>query len=177
MLIGPSLFPVIFAALAGRSVQSLAQWRAAKGVGLSRLWSLARSRTVLDTVSIPFVLGRATPLLLCALLWLLWALSPIGGQASLRLLTIGTVESQTASPVHLGYMDTGPVAHMYAAEITLLGNDIDAAIGNVPPALYEQYAAALLQAPGAKLAAQDAWGGVKIPRLSALDAKRAGVGG
>ncbi|KAK5007153.1 hypothetical protein LTR28_005626 [Elasticomyces elasticus] len=94
-------------------------------------------------------------------LLLLWALSPIGGQASLRLLEKrDRVQSENFS---LRYLDTGPAAGIWP--LSAFGTS-GAALDQIVTALF---AAVLVSPNDAKTAPQDTWGNVKIPRLEALD--------
>jgi hypothetical protein len=77
----------MFTAIVGRFLTSLAAWRLECGVEVAAVEYLAGSRTVFGTISTPFrlkLLHRTLPVLL-----VLWSLSPLGGQASLRVVYPG----------------------------------------------------------------------------------------
>ena len=89
----------------------------------------------------------------------LWALSPLGGQASLRLMSRELAE--TSSPTKLRYMTTGPGATMWGLSSTYVdsGKFADASA---------LYTAALLAPLSTKLGPTDPWGNVKIPSMESL---------
>ena len=77
----------MFTAIVGRFLISLAAWRLECGVEVAAVEYLAGSRTVFGTISTPFrlkLLHRTLPVVL-----VLWSLSPLGGQASLRVVYPG----------------------------------------------------------------------------------------
>ncbi|EUC41088.1 hypothetical protein COCMIDRAFT_107120, partial [Bipolaris oryzae ATCC 44560] len=84
ILLGPTLFPLAFTALAGRSLKKIALWRAQEGTTLGVLERILGSQSLVSTVSHAISL-RSLNFLAIGLL-ILWALSPLGGQSALRLL-------------------------------------------------------------------------------------------
>ncbi|KAK4986133.1 hypothetical protein LTR50_005505 [Elasticomyces elasticus] len=122
------------------------------------LESLMASQSVWGTFESQLSLRQLT---LGGCLLLLWALSPIGGQASLRLLEKqDRVQSENSS---LRYLDTGPAAGIWPDSAFGSGWS---ALGQIVTAVFT---AALVSPDDAKIAPQDIWGNVKIPRLEALD--------
>ena len=89
---------------------------------------------------------------------LLWALSPTGGQASLRLLSITTKDFNSTSKV--ASMNTGNQSSMLFDDLQTI---LD--YGQVDSI----YAAALLASPSIKESPQDLWNNVKIPRMASLN--------
>jgi hypothetical protein len=97
---------------------------------------------------------------------LLWALSPAGGQASLRLLSITTRDINS----------TTFVAYMNSANTTsMLFNDLQTSFvyGEVDGV----YTAALLGSPDIKGSPQDMWNNVKIPDMAYLNSSAADIDG
>jgi hypothetical protein len=90
----------------------------------------------------------------------LWALSPLGGQASLRLMTRNLRDTHTSGK--LRYMTTGPAATMWGLSSTYIDSGKFADAGAL-------YTAALLAPLSTKLGTQDPWGNVKIPSLEAMN--------
>lgn len=90
----------------------------------------------------------------------LWALSPLGGQASLRLMD--RQNQDTFSDANLRYMTTGPGGAMWGLSSTYVGSGKFADAGAL-------YTAALLAPVDMKTGPRDPWGNVKIPRLEYLD--------
>ena len=89
---------------------------------------------------------------------LLWALSPLGGQASLRLLETG--RQPNGSIQNVSYLNPE------AASILAQGGDIISSLGFEVNALY---LAALLTPPAGQASAVDTWSNVKIPMIESLE--------
>jgi hypothetical protein len=109
----------MFAAIFGRFLTSLTAWRLERGVDVAAVEYLTGSRTVFGAISTPFrlrIFHRTLPLLLA-----LWSLSPLGGQASIRVVSLGEVTNFTSEFV---YMDVGPDSLTSAAnDLALLYGD------------------------------------------------------
>ena len=116
------------------------------------------SQSVAGTVENQIVLQRLT--FVGVNLLFLWALSPLGGQASLRLMA--RHDRHTSSETKLRYVTTEPGGAMWGLSSTYSGSGKfgDAAA---------LYTAALLAPFETKTGPVDPWGNVKIPRLESLD--------
>ena len=116
------------------------------------------SQSVWGTFESQFLMQRLT--LVGANLLFLWALSPLGGQASLRLMR----RDQQASyaPSKLRYLTTGPGGALFGVAASGSQRWKSAEAG----ALYN---AALLAPQATKNGPQDSWGNIKIPSYEALD--------
>ncbi|KAJ4384221.1 hypothetical protein N0V86_001068 [Didymella sp. IMI 355093] len=101
-------------------------------------------------------------------LLMLWALSPLGGQASLRLMSRGYAETLSSSKVR--YMTTGPGGTMWGLSSTYVDSGKFADAGAL-------YTAALLAPLATKLGSEDPWGNVKIPDLASLSHLRPNASG
>jgi hypothetical protein len=89
-----------------------------------------------------------------ALLLSLWCLSPLGGQASVRILQRG--HRTTSTRVPLRYLSTGPASAILASQtITSRADNALYPLSVVLPRVF-------------KSQHQDLWGNVKIPRFEAL---------
>ncbi|KAF4877607.1 hypothetical protein CGCSCA1_v003248 [Colletotrichum siamense] len=80
----PTLFPIAFSAVAASFLKAAAAWRLEQGISVLSLEYLLNCRTVFSAFTTPISLraaNRLTPLLI-----ILWALSPLGGQAALRVM-------------------------------------------------------------------------------------------
>ncbi|KAF2754488.1 hypothetical protein EJ05DRAFT_143158 [Pseudovirgaria hyperparasitica] len=88
MGVASTLWPIGFAAVMGPMLKSVALWAAERGVTLRMLELLSSSDTVVSTLKTCFDLQYISiwPLALIAI----WLLSPAGGQAVLRALTLHT---------------------------------------------------------------------------------------
>jgi hypothetical protein len=90
----------------------------------------------------------------------LWTLSPLGGQASLRLMT--RQNRDMFANTKLRYMTTGPGGSMWGLSSTYVGSGKFADAGAL-------YTAALLAPFETKVGPRDPWGNVKIPSLEYLN--------
>lgn len=115
------------------------------------------SQSVWGTVESQILMRRMT--IVGANLLFFWSLSPLGGQASLRLLEISTSTTQSFTP--LRYLSTGPGSTAWSMTSgTYVQND-----GGLTE-VEGLYAAALLGSKQAKEGPEDTWGNVKIPYLN-----------
>jgi hypothetical protein len=118
---------------------------------------LLASRSVWGTVESQVLLRRCT--LVGVHLLLLWSLSPLGGQASLRALEKAPKTARNTTTVR--YLHTGADAAIFARD-TLVGDRHN-----------QIYISALTATRGMKLASMDTWGNVRVPRLDGLNASSA----
>ncbi|USP82666.1 uncharacterized protein yc1106_09940 [Curvularia clavata] len=154
--LGPTLFPIMFAAISGRSMKMVARYLAEKGAKLSTLELLMASQSVWGTVESQMLMRRVT--LVGVNLLFLWAMSPLGGQASLRLMSTSTRTLDTYSP--LRYLSTGPGSAAWAMSSgTYI--ETDGSLSQVEAL----YAAALMGSDKVKKGPEDTWGNVKIPYM------------
>lgn len=154
---GPTIFPILYALILGRATHALLLWRLERGEEIVILDVLASSTSFTATVVSQFQL-RAVSYFGIALV-AVWALSPIGGQASLRQMGIG--ESIVAHPmpfaymVHSGYANGYPMLYISRQRKELLNSIFNGAI--VAPQTI-------------RAAPRDLWGNVKIPRIEHYEA-------
>lgn len=88
----------------------------------------------------------------------LWAMSPIGGQGSLRLMYRANVTNVTVHDRR--YWDNGPLGNAFTYQAVAVGND-----GAYTPSMRDIYSAGLMQGITTKTGPRDQWQNVKIPRL------------
>lgn len=84
---GPTIFPIAFVAVASNLMKASAAWKLERGITVLSLELLLGSRTVFSSITSPISLrafNSLTPFILA-----LWALSPLGGQAALRVFEVG----------------------------------------------------------------------------------------
>ncbi len=98
---GPTGIPIAFAFIVGRAIRNYAHWRLQEGDKVGRLDFLYGSTTVTSTLTTMIDLRRFGVLEL--LLAVVWALSPLGGQAILRVLSFET--NQTTSTMRVEYVN------------------------------------------------------------------------
>jgi hypothetical protein len=126
------------------------------------------SRTLFDAVAIQWLLRRVA--LTPTLLLLFWSLSPLGGQASLRLMykRNTTVEAYGIFSPELRYMDVGPAGHMLSYVNVVEHNDVEPGHPAIPIVVSAAYHGALMQGTSIKGSPVDSWGNPKIPRIEQL---------
>lgn len=115
------------------------------------------SQSVWGTVESQMLMQRIT--LVGANLLFLWALSPLGGQASLRLMQRD--DQPHSVSMKLRYMTSGPAAAAYGYASETVYKKRYAQAGSL-------YNAALLAPLATKIGPQDSWGNLKIPSLTSL---------
>jgi len=148
----------MFAAILGRFLTSLAEWRLERSVDVATVEYLTGSRTVFGAISTPFRLGilyRALPLLL-----VLWSFSPLGGQASLRTLYLG----QTNVTSEVAYMDIGPDS------LPRMTNVEEALTRDTTKTLFVRAVLSPGYVPGSKSQWQDSFDNLFVPQLEAMAA-------
>jgi hypothetical protein len=80
----------------------------------------------------------------------LWLLSPVGGQASLRVIAITNLT--TVATQELRYIDNGPLGNTFTQLGFIDGND-----GMLPTTVRDGYLAALMQDERTKIGPRDVW--------------------
>ncbi|MCJ1436025.1 hypothetical protein MMC27_005403 [Xylographa pallens] len=160
--IAVSLWPIVFAAILAQSLRMLASYKVERGLRLMTLEQLISSHSVASAIKQPFFLRRIN--LLSIALLCLWSLSPLAGQALLRMSFTGPGSAR--SPTTLGYLDT--LQHNI-----VFGNDSYAEDpGYFTAETNGIYSAAILQ-PILDLEADDTdtWDNPRIPLLEELEAE------
>ncbi|PSK51839.1 hypothetical protein B9Z65_3106 [Elsinoe australis] len=120
---------------------------------------LVSSRSIYGAVESQFYFGQVTVAGL--LILLLWSLSPIGGQASLRLLA--RTQSVTNTTQSIVYAPTGPMG--WPSEDINSTYEVDRAI---IPTVQMLYGATICAPAPMKRSPEDIWGNVRIPTLEAI---------
>ncbi|KAF3812111.1 hypothetical protein GCG54_00009795 [Colletotrichum gloeosporioides] len=152
----PTLFPIAFSAVAASFLKAAAAWRLEQGISVLSLEYLLNCRTVFSAFTTPMSLravNRLTPLLI-----ILWVLSPLGGQAALRVMEM--VPSTATEPwlfQNLEFMSafrhSGPQS---SAGFSLL------------PSIQSAFVTALGTPADIKAEPQDLFGNIKIPMVEAF---------
>ncbi|KAI9674350.1 MAG: hypothetical protein M1829_003752 [Trizodia sp. TS-e1964] len=153
-LLGPTIWPIMFAAIAGRMTSMIALYRAERGATLGTLEQLVASRTLFSTIEMQFLFGRIS--FLGIGLILLWCLSPVGGQAALRLLD--TEQHMSYSSSNLTYLGSNSTS-------IFEGLDGWQTAGFAAIALFS---AAIVAPLPLQQAPVDAYSNVKIPVMESL---------
>ncbi|KAK5164788.1 uncharacterized protein LTR77_009452 [Saxophila tyrrhenica] len=161
--LGPTLFPIAFAAIIGSFLNAVAAWRIERGASVATLEQLLGSKTVFSAVTLPAKLQVFT--FLGPLLIALWAISPIGGQASRRIVDTG-LQYRTSS-INASYLDTNKPYDLWRNS----GKPSDFARNSAA------YVTALLNAGTLKHRRWDTFRNIKIPMIEYLDTRDGSGGG
>ena len=97
-----SIFPILFAAIVGRFLKSYSMYRAERGASMAMLEQFYGSQNLLNAVQLTYAL-RGSGIAGFGVI-ILWILSPIGGQATQRVLYRTTATNSSAGIVY--YADT-----------------------------------------------------------------------
>ncbi|KAG9587427.1 hypothetical protein KCU77_g9005, partial [Aureobasidium melanogenum] len=158
--LGPTIFPNIFAAVAGISLKTLTRYYAERGMQLGVLELLLASQTVWDAIESQMLLRKFT--VVGVHLFFLWSLSPLGGQGFLRILTT-RIDATTTLGLGLVYLLTGAMLPNMTSSVFA---QADTATGLA--ATNSLYNANLLSPDVVKRSSQDVWGNMKVPNWSTV---------
>ncbi|KAK3615906.1 hypothetical protein LTR22_027249, partial [Elasticomyces elasticus] len=148
---GPTIFPIIFAVIVGRALKAMAAFKLERGASVGSLEYLLGSRTVFSAITT--LVELRTSRFIALFLIVLWALSPIGSQASSR---VASAESRpTNVSATLQYLDV-------RSPFTMSGGDEGAELGS---AVRGVFSSALISSESSKEAPEDAFSNIKIPML------------
>jgi hypothetical protein len=140
-----TIFPYLFALIIGRFIESFLKWRLEKGIRVQTLAHLNGSTTLGGTLITTFNIRSFGTLGL--VLTVLWSLSPLGSQASIRFISANPVSAM--STVDVEYLDTNST---YDSEKVSNGGVI--------------FLASLLGSEFVNVSWQDAWKNVRIPMIN-----------
>jgi hypothetical protein len=153
------VFPILFALILGRATHTILRWRLERGERIGVLDTLAASTSLTSTVVSQFQLRAISTFGI--VLISVWALSPIGGQASIRQMTIGINNTTQLSDfdyfVHNGYF------------YGFLGTSRD----SIWELVNTQFVSAIISSKASKSSWVDIWGNVRVPRIEHYEAKTA----
>jgi hypothetical protein len=150
----PTIFPIVFAAIAGRLMRCIAQWLAERGAKLGLLEQLVGSQNISSTVERMVMLKRYG--FLSTIIVLLWCFSPLGGQSSLRTLSSRPSVIQSRRGVDYFNVDNIDGSTFYSS-----GTEVGGALNAV-------FQAALIASQDVQRSPVDPWGNVKVPMVDAL---------
>ncbi|RSL56379.1 hypothetical protein CEP54_008849 [Fusarium duplospermum] len=153
----PTIFPVLFAAIAGGSLKSFASWRiqTRQGATLGLVEQCLGSQTMAHAFTTQITLRAIN--FLGIFIVCLWTLSPLGSQASLRVISVlpsypSTLTQLTAHNTSMEYQFGN--ANGIAQASTRI----------VAPAVASLMAASLLSGRN-----QDLWGNIRFPAIEPLE--------
>ncbi|KZZ86603.1 hypothetical protein AAP_06392 [Ascosphaera apis ARSEF 7405] len=145
-----TIYPIVFGALMSRSLKTIGRYFAERGIRLSNLCLMMNSSLMYDPM-VNFIYAPIS--IFTVALFLIWACSPVGGQASLRLVHRQNITSTAQHEIR--YQDTGPMGRKTLQE------QIDFIATNA-------YMGSFTQAESTILGPVDNWGNIKIPRVDAF---------
>lgn len=158
VLQGPTVFPILFSLVVGGSLRSLALYRLQAGEKIGLLDLLFGSTTLGNMIETLCERNFRYFDIIGVALLILWALSPLGGQATLRV--IGYHEVAVKRPLKLAYLD---YSRSYFP-VELQGSDL----GPIPIPLASAFVSSLSSPLSFQNSASDLWGNVKTPVLESL---------
>ncbi|KAL4903381.1 hypothetical protein BDW74DRAFT_186059 [Aspergillus multicolor] len=167
MRLGPTIYPILFAALLSRSLKSIGRYCAQRSVRMSTLWALMNTNATADPIL--HLVSMPASTLVWGLL-ILWVMSPLGGQSTIRLMYKTNVTE--VSRTELRYWDSGPLGNLFFYDGIMVGND-----GSWPLSMRDIYSASLMQSIDTKAGPVDQWGNVKVPRIEAGNSSQATADG
>ncbi|OQV07600.1 hypothetical protein CLAIMM_12008 isoform 2 [Cladophialophora immunda] len=151
----PTIFPILFSAVVAKFLRAIAAIKLENGTSVLALEYLLQSRTVFSTFTAPITLKTINAL--TPFLFLLWALSPLGGQAGLRV--ISTQESFSNSTQNFTYL-------AFVSEFSNEGVNSASAEPLIP--INALFTAAIIGSANTKALPQDQFSNVKIPIYESL---------
>ncbi|KEF54754.1 uncharacterized protein A1O9_09196 [Exophiala aquamarina CBS 119918] len=146
-----TLFTILFAAVLGSTLKRLATWRLQNGIRLGLLEQIMQSRTVFAALT-TMVSFRALNLT-AFILFFAWAFSPLGSQASLRLISTGTLFTE----------DSSLVSHVDTISNNLF--DSVSGVSSLLTSLKPSYVSCVLGPSSLKASSMDLYGNPRIPWL------------
>lgn len=156
LLLSPTVFPILFAALMGRCFKHVGLFLAERGTTLGRLEQLIGCQSLFSAIERQIALRSWS--IIGLLLTMVWCLSPVGGQSALRLLE---TESKAVSSVGT-YQYLSPLA---SQDSFLMGAS---AINSGRSTFTSLFLAALLSSTKYQNTPMDLWGNVKMPLYSSI---------
>lgn len=154
LLLSPTIFPVIFAALMGRCFKHIGLFLAERGTTLGRLEQLVGCQSLFSALERQISLRSWS--IVGLLLTLIWLLSPLGGQSALRLLDQEPIKSTDT----FNYLNP-----MAIGDSSLMG----ASAANSARSTYTPlFLAALLSSTKYQNTPMDLWGNVKLPTYRSI---------
>ncbi|KAH0429901.1 hypothetical protein CcaCcLH18_08183 [Colletotrichum camelliae] len=152
--LGPTIYPILFAMVAGRFFKNMARWRLERphGITISSLEQIIGSQSFASALE-RFITIRAH-LFIGALILSSWAMSPLGGQSSARLLRVDEMTSEYDEWVY--YDDRAYQKSVYS--------DMDYFTFEAADVITALYSASLLSPRQQQKSSRDLWARPKIPQ-------------
>ncbi|KAI8964326.1 hypothetical protein F5Y11DRAFT_102623 [Daldinia sp. FL1419] len=155
---GPTIFPVVYALVVGGALRSLALWRLQDGEKVGFLDLLIGSTSVGGMIGTQLErrLTQFDVHSLCLLI--IWALSPLGGQASFRIITYRDIPiPQNLTLDFLDFSNASSPVALSSVDIVNLLDVIDSS-----------FVSSLVSSASISQSPMDPWGNIKIPFIENL---------
>ncbi|KAF2735281.1 hypothetical protein EJ04DRAFT_576229 [Polyplosphaeria fusca] len=157
LLLSPTIFPVIFAALMGRFFKHTGLFLAERGTTLGRLEQLVGCQSLFSALERQIALRSWS--IIGLLLTLVWLLSPLGGQSALRLF--GTEERFETTDSTFNYLDSNSLMDSFCGGASMM---------NSGRSTYTSlFLAALLSSSRYQATPMDLWGNLKLPAYRSIE--------
>ncbi|KAF2706129.1 hypothetical protein K504DRAFT_470984 [Pleomassaria siparia CBS 279.74] len=156
LLLSPTIFPIMFAALMSRCFKHVGLFMAERGTTLGRLDQLAGCQSLFSAIERQMALRSWS--VIGFLLTMVWFLSPLGGQSALRLLETETKAQRTVGT----YQYLSPLA---SQDSFLMGAS---SINSGRSTFTSLFLTALLSSTKYQNTSMDLWGNVKMPLYSSI---------
>lgn len=158
--LGPTIFPIIFAAVIARLLKTYALWRAERGACLGILEQLNGSQNLAGAFERAILLPGLGFLGVAVVL--LWTLSPLGGQSALRVLGRKVLSSPNTTTIYY-FNNTGNFSGAF---------HYPGGFEHYERALDAIFQASLISIE--RVQGRDIWGNLKIPVLQYVPSYTAG---
>ncbi|KAJ4855546.1 hypothetical protein T069G_08914 [Trichoderma breve] len=157
-----TIFPIVFAAVVGRAIRTFTAWRLEHGTRLAFVEQMMGSLTLGSALLTTYSLQALN--ILTAILAIIWAMSPLGSQAALLMITTEPVAA--TNHTQLVYFDTiirnASSGISGTSGTTFIGSNSEVTFAASLNGLYN---ACLLQSNLTRNSNNDLWGNVKIPDI------------
>ena len=159
LLLSPTIFPILFAALMGRCFRQIGLYRAetTRGIELGRLEMLVGAQSLFSSLERQFSVSAWSVVGL--LMTLIWLLSPLGGQSALRLFE--GEEDWRYGNATFRYLNP------WASTDTVLQGP--SGLGSSRPTYTAIFLATLISATRFQVTSTDLWGNTRIPLFRAVE--------
>ncbi|GAB7326477.1 hypothetical protein MBLNU13_g10475t1 [Cladosporium sp. NU13] len=155
----PTIFPILFTLIFAKFIKALANWKLERGATVGHIQHLLGSRSLVSAVVTPMRLGTAS--LLVPLLIMVWAMNPLGGQLSLRVVSKETNVTTIETP----FLFVNP---SLSWDNRAVGVDEGVPTASFDRVIENVFTTSLLSPNSSKNGTQDIFGNIQIPLLEYL---------
>lgn len=151
----PTIFPILFTLIFAKFIKALANWKLERGATVGHIQHLLGSRSLVSSVFTPIKLRTAS--FLVPLLVIVWAMNPLGGQLSLRVVSKETNLTTIEAP----FLYVSPSLSWDTRALGGGNPSYDRTVENV-------FTFSLMSPNNSKNGTQDLFGNIQIPLLEHL---------